>query len=247
MRRAFALLGFLLLAGCSLQAEEPPTAKPEVTIPELVNVSPAVSQAERVHIPDLARDSVARRARRMTVRFRITTCEGLFSGSGFALGDDLLVTNRHVLAGAETLEVSTWNGRTVHVSSARVGVLGDVGLVRVEGKLQQATKFGRPPQQDDVVTAVGYPRGGPLTFSRGTVVDRVDGGNLGVPGMVVRLTARLRPGNSGGPLLDRRGHIVGIVYGEEIDTGFGLAIPVDTFRRLARIGGYESVPACGEE
>ena len=60
-----------------------------------------------------------------------------------------------------------------------------------------------------------------------------------MPGTVLRLTAHVEPGNSGGPVLDRRGQIAGIVYARERGTGFALAIPVDTFRRLARIGGYE--------
>jgi S1-C subfamily serine protease len=249
MRQAAALFFAVALlgAGCSLQADEPPEAAPQVTVPELVSVSGDVSQAERVRLPRLARDSAERRARRLTARVRNVTCEGVIRGSGFALGPDLLVTNRHVLAGAETLEVSTWNGRTLQVSSATVGVLGDVGFARVEGRLPVVGAFGPPPQRGDLVTAVGYPRGGPLTLSEGSVVDRVDGANLGVPGDVVRLTARVRPGNSGGPLLDRRGRIAGIVYAIQRGTGFGLAIPVDTLRRLERAGGSEDVPPCGAE
>jgi S1-C subfamily serine protease len=92
---------------------------------------------------------------------------------------------------------------------------------------------------------VGYPRGGPLTLSEGAVVDRIDGAALGIPGSVVRLSAHVEPGNSGGPVLNGRGQIAGIVYARQRGTGFGLAIPVDTFRRLARVGGYEDVPPCG--
>jgi S1-C subfamily serine protease len=244
---AFVIVLAVLGAGCSLQADEPPEATPGVTAPELVTVSDDVSQAERVQLPRLARDSAERRARRLTARVRNVTCAGVIRGSGFALGPNLLVTNRHVLAGAEELEVSTWDGRTFEVSSATVGVLGDVGFARVKGRLPVVGAFGPPPQRGDLVTAVGYPRGGPLTLSEGSVVDRVDGGNLGVQGEVVRLTARVRPGNSGGPLLDRRGRIAGIVYAIERGTGFGLAIPVDTLRRLERAGGLEDVPPCGAE
>jgi S1-C subfamily serine protease len=95
------------------------------------------------------------------------------------------------------------------------------------------------------VTAVGYPLGGPLRLSRGIVIDRVDGGQLDIPGAVVRVTARIRHGNSGGPLLDAKGRITGIVYAIERRTRYGLAIPVDTLRRLTRIGGFEDVPPCG--
>jgi S1-C subfamily serine protease len=248
VRARVSLIALTLLAGgCALQADEPPEASPQVTVPDLVEVSDAVAAAERVRLPSLARDSAARRAQRITVRVRNLSCEGVALGSGVALGPNLLMTNRHVLAGAEGLEISTWNGRTFEVAFAQVGALGDIGLVRTEGRLPLAAIYGRPPQAGDSVTAVGYPRGGPLTLSEGTVIDRVDGAEFDVPGTVVRLTTRLRPGNSGGPLLDRRGRIAAIVYAIERKTGFGLAIPVDTVRRLNRIGGFEAVPACGEE
>jgi hypothetical protein len=86
-----------------------------------------------------------------------------------------------------------------------------------------------------------------LTQSAGSVVDRVDGGDFGVPGDVLRLSAHVLPGNSGGPLLDGSGRTVGIVYAVEIATGFGLAIPIDTMRRLVDAGGFEDVPPCGSE
>ena len=245
--RAAALASAVLAGGCSLQADEPPPAPAEPRPPELVDLSSDVTRAERVRLPRLARDSAARRAKRLTVRVRNLSCEGLSTGSGFALSPGLLVTNRHVLAGAEDLEVSTWDGRTFEVSSATVGALGDVGYVTVAGRLPLSGSFGRSAHAGDLVTAVGYPRGGPLTLSEGVVVDRVDGADFGVPGTIVRVSARVRPGNSGGPLLGRRGRVVGIVYAREVGTGFGLAIPVDTMRRLARAGGVESVPACGAE
>jgi S1-C subfamily serine protease len=79
------------------------------------------------------------------------------------------------------------------------------------------------------------------------VIDRVDGGKFDVEGTVLRLTATVVPGNSGGPVLDSKGRVVAIVYAIETATGFGLAIPVDTMRRLVDAGGYTGVPACGFE
>jgi S1-C subfamily serine protease len=248
-RTAAVLSGVILWAcGCSLVAEEPPEDTPDVTVPELVEVSNDVPAAGRVRIPRLARDSAERQAKRLTVRVRNISCQGVGRGSGFAVARDILVTNRHVIAGADRLEVSTWDGRTLEASSAVVGVLRDIGVVEVDGRLPLVGEFGPPLEPGDVLTAVGYPLGGPLTLSEGTVVDRVDGADyLGVPGTVMRITAPIQKGNSGGPVLDRRGRIVGIVYALEVDTGFGLAIPVDTVRRLVDIGGFEDVPACGAE
>jgi len=248
MRRLIVLWALgACVSGCGVQADSPPSSDPAYTPPEVAELDADVAEAASVTLPELVRDSDVRRARRLTVRVRNIGCAGVATGSGFALGPNLLVTNRHVIAGADALEVSTWNGRTHEVSTAVVGVLGDVGFAIVEGRLPFVGRFGRAPRVHEPVTAVGYPLGGPLALSPGAVIDRVDGGPFNVPGTVVRLTAEIRPGNSGGPLLDRRGRIVGIVYAIEVSTGFGLAIPVDTMRRLSRVGGFEDIPACGSE
>jgi S1-C subfamily serine protease len=206
-----------------------------------------VPAAARAKTPTLARDSAERNARKLTVRIRNISCQGVATGSGFALSDDVLVTNRHVLAGADQVEVSTWDGRSLAVDTAYVGVLGDLGIAVVAGKLPRAGTFGPPPVAGDSITAVGYPLGGPLTLSAGTVVDRIDGGDFGVPGAIVRMTANVLPGNSGGPVLDRKGRIAAIVYAIELATGFALAIPVDTLRKLVDVAGFEQIPVCGYE
>lgn len=250
MRREIALVTSLvvaasLLTGCGARASEPPEEEPRLAVPKLVPVSGDVPEAVRVRIPRLAKDSAERRARRLTVRVRNVSCLGVGVGSGFAIAKDVLVTNRHVLAGAETIEVSTWDGRTLPATAAEVGVLGDLGVAYVEGALPQVGAYGASPVAGDEVTVVGYPAGGELTLAPGTVVDLRPGRRFGIPGRVMRLTSRVVPGNSGGPVLDRRGKIAGVVYAYELATGFGLAIPVDTLRRLTREGGYEPVPPCG--
>jgi S1-C subfamily serine protease len=230
-----------------MHAEEPPAQEPRIDVPELVQVSADVSAVDRVRVPVLARDSAERRARKLTVRVRNTSCVGVATGSGFALSPRVLLTNRHVLAGADALEVATWDGRSYSVDFAEVGVLGDIGVAYINGRLPASGGFGEAPVAGEPVTAVGYPLGGALTLSPGAVVDRVDGGRFGVPGEVVRLTATVLPGNSGGPLLNETGDVVGIVYAIEVASGFGLAIPIDTMRRLVRVGGFQEVPSCGEE
>jgi S1-C subfamily serine protease len=249
MRRlgsAVAALAVLVLAGCGARAEKPPDEEPSFVVPTLVPVSDDVPEAVRVEIPRLAKGSAERRAQRLTVRIRNVSCLGVGVGSGFAIARDVLVTNRHVLAGAETVEVSTWDGRTLSATAAEVGVLGDLGLAYVRGRLPQVGSYGAAPMPGDEVTVVGYPGGEELTLAPGTVIDLKDGSRgYGIEGRIMRLTSHVEPGNSGGPVLDRRGKVVGVVYAYEIATGFGLAIPVDTLRRLVRRGGFEPVPPCG--
>jgi S1-C subfamily serine protease len=248
MRRlAAALLAASVLAGCGVRASEPPEEEPTFVVPELVTIADDVPDAVRVEIPRLAKDSADRKAHRLTVRVRNVSCLGVGIGSGFAIARDVLVTNRHVLAGAERIEVSTWDGRTLPATAAEVGVLGDLGVAYVEGRLPQVGSYGASPRPGDEVTVVGYPGGEELTLSPGTVVDLLPGGGYGIPGRIMRLTSRVVPGNSGGPVLDRRGKIAGVVYAYEPTTSFALAIPVDTLSRLTRKGGYEPVPPCGSD
>ncbi|MCB1233346.1 MAG: hypothetical protein KDN19_24090, partial [Verrucomicrobiae bacterium] len=68
-----------------------------------------------------------------------------------------------------------------------------------------------------------------------------------VPGSILRIRAGVVPGNSGGPLLDRAGRVVGVVYALEVATGLGLAIPNDTLEELLAAAGTTDIPACGVE
>ncbi|MCZ7587875.1 MAG: trypsin-like peptidase domain-containing protein [Gaiella sp.] len=216
-------------------------------MPALAEPADDLQELAGVTLPTLARDSAERRARRLTVRVRNIGCEGLATGSGWALSRTLLVTNRHVLAGADSLELNTWDGHDLRVRSANVGRLGDLGIVRVSGRLPEVGLLGDAVTSGERVTAVGYPLGGELRLTAGVVVDLVEGSRFGIPGRVIRLTAPVRPGNSGGPLLDRSSRVVGVVFAKEIATGLTLAIPIATLEKLVRTGDLAPVPGCGLE
>lgn len=234
-----------LAAGCGALADAPPGASPEDVAPTLVTESPAARSVTSMTVPTLDQDGFDRRANRLTMRIRNLSCEGVSTGSGWALDAHTLVTNRHVVAGAERLEVETGDGHSLTVSAAQAGVLGDLAYVEVKDELPVVARTDAAVAPGEEVAAVGYPLGGPFTITRGVVVDAVDGTSFDVPGTVLRITAEVRPGNSGGPLLDSRGRVVGIVYAIENATGLGLAMPMKTVDTLITDGGFEAVPACG--
>ncbi len=126
-------------------------------------------------------------------------------------------------------------------------MLGDVAFVTVEGPLPVSANLDGRASPGSEIAAVGYPLGGPFTLARGIVIDRVAGERFGVQGPIVRISAEVHPGNSGGPLLDRRGRLAGVVYAVEIATGFGLAITMDTVDSLLEEAGTTTVPPCGTE
>ena len=244
---SLAAAATLLLAGCgSLVAEEPPSEPLRAPVPRLVELDPEARREATAPIPTLARDSAERKARRGTLRVRNTACDGVSTGSGFALDAHTLVTNRHVLAGASLLEVSTWSGRTLEVGSASVSRLGDLGIARVARRMPQTLPLGGAARPGASVTAVGYPLGGELRLLPGVLVDRVPGAPFGIPGEVMRLTTKVQPGNSGGPVLDAQGRVVGVVFAIELATDLALAIPVSTLRRVVAGRDLEPLPPCGE-
>ena len=159
----------------------------------------------------------------------------------------MLVTNRHVVSGADRLQVNTWDGRTLEVSAAEVGVLGDIAFVTVDGELPVTGDLNGRAQAGTDIAAVGYPLGGPFTISHGTVIDRVSGDDYDVEGPIFRINTEVEPGNSGGPLLDPRGRVAGVVYAIENETGDGLAIPIRTMEDLLAEAGTTGVPPCGSE
>ena len=245
VRLMLLVVGGILWAGCGALVEAPPRATPQQEAPAVTPDVPAAKGIARVELPTLNQDSFKRKATQITVRVRNLTCEGVARGSGFAIDRHTLVTNRHVVAGAERLEVDTADGRTLEVSAARVGVLGDVAFVTVDGTLPVSADLSGKAAQGADIAAVGYPLGGPFTITRGVVIDRIDGFRFNVQGDILRISAEVQPGNSGGPLLDRRGRVAGVVYAIEIATGLGLAIPMDTVNTLIQDAGFEAVPACG--
>ena len=88
---SIAIIGVALAAsGCGIQAATPPKAQPEVNVPELTALSSEVPAAIAVKVRAVARNSAERRARELTVRVRNLSCDGVATGSGFAIARDLL-------------------------------------------------------------------------------------------------------------------------------------------------------------
>jgi S1-C subfamily serine protease len=217
-RTAGVLVAVGVLAALPGCVAAPPEAAPPASLPSTE--------------PALAADSARQRAAEVTMRVRNRLCDGVATGSGVAVGQRRLVTNRHVVEGAEELQLDTWDGRSISIAVLRVAYLHDLALIETLEPLPRVAPLATgDPEPGARVTAVGFPRGGPLTQTRGKVVDRVPG-VLGERGRVLRISARVTHGNSGGPLLDAAGKVAGVVYAGETRTGYGLAIPVSTLRGL---------------
>jgi serine protease Do len=148
-------------------------------------------------------------------------------------GDGLIVTNAHVIAGRHNLNVTLPDGRTLPARVLAADPHHDLAALSVDANNLPAIALGdskhlRPGQW---VLALGHPWGVPGAATGGIVID------VGMPpempgnrgGEFVQVGLHLRPGHSGGPLVDVQGRLVGIntmITGPEV----GLAIPVHTVK-----------------
>lgn len=161
------------------------------------------------------------------------------SGSGFVLTQDgYIVTNYHVVEGADTVTVTMYNGDEYDAKYVGGDEDYDIAVIKVEAEDLQAVTVGDSDTLNvgDHVLAVGNPLG-ELTFSMsGGMVSSVNRAiNVsGTPFNMIQTDASINPGNSGGPLFNSYGEVVGIVSAkyssasnEESVEGLGFAIPIN--------------------
>lgn len=184
-------------------------------------------------------------ARRIAVRVRNVGCDALSTGSGFALDAHTLVTNRHVVAGAAQLQLSTYDGRDVAVAAASAAGIADLALVRTAADLPAVPELATAdPTIGDAVSVVGYPGGGQLTVTSGHVIARTTDPLHETIGEVVVTDAPVEPGSSGSAVLDAAGRVVGVVYAKN-DADQSFVVPVGMLRTLlADDASFAPVASC---
>ena len=160
------------------------------------------------------------------------------SGSGFILTTDgYIVTNYHVVEGANSVKVTLYNGESYDASIIGHDEDYDIAVIKIGATGLQAVTLGDSDHLNvgDHVLAVGNPLG-ELTFSMsGGMVSSVNRAiNVsGTPFNMIQTDTSINPGNSGGPLFNQYGEVVGIVsakyssYSSESVEGLGFAIPMN--------------------
>jgi len=217
-----AVVGLVILAGViAAYAMWPRTreriepAPPRAVVPQ---TPPATPGASRVAVlpQELMQSVVALRC-------------GNQAGAGFFVASDLVLTNAHVLCEKEDVVlVSMSDGRKTLGKVERTDPYLDLGLVRV-------SISGPPPRPLPVRDAAGTvlgsrvffggsPSGLDFTFHEGRI-SRVGQPVLGLA--YLQIDARVNPGNSGGPLFDEEGRVIGVVSMKMEGEGLGLALPIN--------------------
>ncbi|HUS32466.1 MAG TPA: trypsin-like peptidase domain-containing protein [Kofleriaceae bacterium] len=154
------------------------------------------------------------------------------AGSGFVVTPDgYVMTNSHVVSNARTIKVRTSTGDEVEARTVGEDPATDLALVRVDAPLPYLSVDGSvAPRVGQLAVAIGNPLGFESTVSTGVVSalgrSLRGRGNRLIDG-VIQHTAPLNPGNSGGPLLDTSGRVIGVntaIIARSQSIGFAIAV-----------------------
>ena len=210
------------------------------------HVAGAAGQMSPAQIYQLACSQVVGITTKVTTQSFFGTQTGTVSGSGFILSEDgYIVTNYHVIQVAEEsdlpIRVLLYDGTEYEASIVGREDVNDLAVLKIEATGLSPVTMGNSDelQVGDEVYAVGNPLG-ELEFSMSTghvsalnrVISTEGADNISM----FQLDAAVNPGNSGGPVYNTKGQVVGVVTAKYSDTdveGLGFAIPSNDALRIA--------------
>lgn len=185
--------------------------------------------------PDAAlqNDPVVKASRQSIVRVvgEAEQCSRMLQGSGFAVAPDTIMTNAHVVAGTDKVQVDSTQG-LLSATVTYYNPMQDIALLTVDNAAFTPLPWApeKATHGDDALV-IGFPQGGPYHASPARVRDAltISGPNIYADERVERGAYSLRgnvvQGNSGGPLLNRKGEVLGLVFGADVnqnETGYAL-------------------------
>ncbi|MEI8362861.1 MAG: Do family serine endopeptidase [Betaproteobacteria bacterium] len=161
-------------------------------------------------------------------------------GSGVIVSEQgLILTNNHVVASADEIEIALADGRKLSAKVVGTDPDTDLALIKVEAEHLPAINFASSDQLNvgDVVLAIGNPFGVGQTVTQG-IISALGRNHLGINiyENFIQTDASINPGNSGGALIDTDGNLVGInsaIYSRSGGSmGIGFAIPATLARQV---------------
>ncbi len=179
------------------------------------------------------------------------SCGRDLEGSGFVYAPGRVMTNAHVVAGVTHLVVQR-RGSSFHASVVYYDPNVDVAVLSAPGLPAPALHFGRSAHSGETAAVLGYPGNGPYDVEPARVRDRqmLQSPNIYGHGSVRRQTysiyALVRQGNSGGPLVDSRGRVIGVVFAASVtDAKTGYALTAAQVSTAASRGQSSATVATG--
>jgi S1-C subfamily serine protease len=202
----------------------------------------------------IARDPDVRAAAQGVVKIQGTACGLGVEGSGWIARDGVVVTNAHVVAGQSDTTVQLGgSGPMLAAHAAVYDPRDDIAILRVDGLGGRALPIASQPQAGRSAAILGFPENGPYDVRAGrlgstrTVITQDAYGRGPVQRSITTLRGTVRPGNSGGPMVDAQGRVVTTVFAAARGgTPGGYGVPNAVVERdLGRVGnGSVSTGAC---
>ncbi len=251
-----ALLGAATAAAAAVALAGGGSSTPTTTTSAGSTTTPSTSGTRREAASTaLSATQLYKQSEAGVVAIKAITSEGEDEGTGIVLNDKgLILTNAHVVAGARSLTVDTHGSTSTTRSATLVGeeANDDLALIKVDPSGLGLKPLGlastKNVQVGDAVYAIGNPYGLEQTLTRGIVsalgrtISAPDGARITG---AIQTDAALNPGNSGGPLLNEEGEVIGVnsqiasdaasVAGSQPgSTGVGFAISTDTVAQAVK-------------
>ncbi len=204
--------------------------------------------------PAIAGDPGVRRAAASVVRILGSACGLGIEGSGWVVAPGVVVTNAHVVAGEEDTVVQVGGSEpSLPAEAIAFDPTNDIAILRVRGLRQPALPLAVDPPAGRLAAILGYPKDGPFDVRPGrigqtqTVLTQDAYGRGPVSRLLTPLRGLVRPGNSGGPMVDARGRVVTTVFAATTGGGAhgGYGVANSTVRQdVAGAGGPVSTGPC---
>lgn len=220
-----------------------PPSNPVLNALNRVDPAPSITgSATQVARPDVtvASDPDVLRAGRSVVRVLGTACGLGVEGSGWAVQPGLIVTNAHVVAGENDTTVTTQSGASLAATPVHYDPSNDLALLRV-GAAIPSLPIATDPQRGSAGAVLGYPENGPYSVAPARLGDTRDVisedsyGDGPIHRTITSLRGSVKSGNSGGPLINSQGQVLGTVFAATTSgTPGGFAVPDDLIRAALR-------------
>src|ERR671912_467648 len=218
-------------------------------LPQIRGPEPEVAAPEGTIVGDPDVQEASARTLRVTSR----ACGYGVEGSGWVAGRDLVVTNAHVVAGQTATHVVV--GGTGRRLPAKVVVFdekNDIAVLRVKGLGLTPLRLA-PPKPGQVVAVIGYPENGPLDIepARTDATQLVRSSDAYDSGPVERVVTSfrvyVRPGNSGGPVVNEYGRVVSTISASRTGSNnSGYGVPSRIVHRHLRMAADRTTPVSTE-
>lgn len=202
--------------------------------------------------PELASNPVVQATAPSVVKVRslAPSCQKVLEGSGFVIAPDRVMTNAHVVAGSNSVQIYA-SGNPLDATVVSYDPSVDIAILAVPNLPPPPLPFAQTEAKTGAsVVVLGYPGGGNFTATPARIRELIKLSGPDIyrdPAPVTRdvytIRASVEQGNSGGPLIDLNGQVLGVVFGAAVDdpdTGFVLTAD-EVAGQLAKIGETKTV------